>query len=422
MVLAVLAWTDVDPRLRGFDPAAARAVAASRLARAGDEAPWVVEWAIDRALIAEYGAWATGWRYSTQSGGVIHRYCCGPHSLQWADGAARAASTERVVSALIEWRAFLEELAAVFAALHLETSDRSIEEGVEHAAARLVPLVVARTDTQDAWYGTLGRVLSWYLESAGHDLASIHATVESVIGGHFASWAEPSAEVVARACTELGSEMARAASRPPVVDSLDKWLRIRNGRWTQQPSTAGAGAREPVTADGHRRYIERFDRARDPVRADRMTTALDACRASAHAGERLTVERLAAWQALVLGEPAPLRTTDAFAKGGRERYAHDDLTHARFRAALAEAEPDAVAPEVVSIRAARLYLDVCYFHPFADGNARAARLALDHVVTRAGLALHAVEPLFLVSRAPADPHGAAGLAWLIDYFAGEPAF
>ena len=75
----------------------------------------------------------------------------------------------------------------------------------------------------------------------------------------------------------------------------------------------------------------------------------------------------------------------------------------------------------VAVRAARVYLDVCYFHPFVDGNARAARLALDHVITRAGLALHAVEPLFVVARAADDGRGAWGLAYSIEYLLGRPA-
>jgi hypothetical protein len=47
------------------------------------------------------------------------------------------------------------------------------------------------------------------------------------------------------------------------------------------------------------------------------------------------------------------------------------------------------------VRAARVYLDICFFHPFPDGNARAARLALDHVLTREGLALRVADPAFV---------------------------
>ena len=175
----------------------------------------------------------------------------------------------------------------------------------------------------------------------------------------------------------------------------------------------------PVRGDSHRRWIDGPERARDPARADRMRAALDACRASARRGDRLTFDRLASWQRLVLGaDEAAFRTDDAHAKAGRERYALSGDTRERFAACLAESEPGG---ETVAVRAARVYLDVCFFHPFADGNARAARLALDHVITRAGLALHAAEPLFVVARAAADARGAWCFAYVIESLLGSPA-
>lgn len=90
-------------------------------------------------------------------------------------------------------------------------------------------------------------------------------------------------------------------------------------------------------------------------------------------------------------------------------------TRARFDAAIQDAG-DAAVP--ATLRAARVYLDVCFFHPFRDGNSRAARLALDHVLTRAGLALHSAEPLFIVSRAAADEYGPFAFQYVVDYRAG----
>ena len=144
-----------------------------------------------------------------------------------------------------------------------------------------------------------------------------------------------------------------------------------------------------------------------------MAAALLACRASADRGEPLTFERLAAWQAVVLGGEVAFRTADAWAKGGRERYSLAEDTPRRFAAALEEADRPSVP---LPVRAARAYLDVCFFHPFEDGNARASRLALDFVVTRAGRALHAVEPLFVVARSASDARGAWALAWLVERF------
>ena len=51
--------------------------------------------------------------------------------------------------------------------------------------------------------------------------------------------------------------------------------------------------------------------------------------------------------------------------------------------------------------------------------ARAARLALDHVLTRAGLALHSAEPLFVVSRSAFDQWGPYSFIHVIDYLAGD---
>ena len=65
-----------------------------------------------------------------------------------------------------------------------------------------------------------------------------------------------------------------------------------------------------------------------------------------------------------------------------------------------------------------MYLDVCFFHPFADGNARAARLALDHVLTSAGLGLHTAEPVFLLPRRADDPGVGWSFAHLLDLLAG----
>ena len=70
------------------------------------------------------------------------------------------------------------------------------------------------------------------------------------------------------------------------------------------------------------------------------------------------------------------------------------------------------------MRAARVYLDVCFFHPFADGNARAARLALEHVLTSEGFALHTADPVFVVGRSAEDARGAWCFALVIDHLIG----
>ena len=62
---------------------------------------------------------------------------------------------------------------------------------------------------------------------------------------------------------------------------------------------------------------------------------------------------------------------------------------------------------------------VCFSHPFADGNARAARLTLDYVLTSEGLALNSIEPVIVVSRAANDANGAWCLAYVIEQLLGS---
>jgi fido (protein-threonine AMPylation protein) len=96
----------------------------------------------------------------------------------------------------------------------------------------------------------------------------------------------------------------------------------------------------------------------------------------------------------------------AFAKGGRERYGLAPDTRARFERCLSEsAQPDLPLPS----RAARTYLDILFFHPFEDGNARAAMLALAFVLAREGVLLDRVRPLQTTRWA----EGAADLAVLL---------
>jgi hypothetical protein len=98
-------------------------------------------------------------------------------------------------------------------------------------------------------------------------------------------------------------------------------------------------------------------------------------------------------------EPA-LRTTPAFAKGGRERMRVFDT--AEFDSAVNDAVDDA-ADEAAPcwLVAARLYGDVLFFHPLNDGNARLARLALVWVLARGGVAVVDLRPVITTPWSPA---------------------
>lgn len=77
-----------------------------------------------------------------------------------------------------------------------------------------------------------------------------------------------------------------------------------------------------------------------------------------------------AFPAGVGGKDTALYDLPAFAKGGRERHGISPNTRAHLDACRAERARHIERPLPLTARAARAYLDVCFFHPFGDGNAR----------------------------------------------------
>lgn len=440
MVVDLARWADLDPGTHPFDLEQVRGPIEALVLEAARADPVDREGlvlAIDRLLLVEHGAWTGGWRWAASEpggGGPVRGWCCSQHSVFRADDPDPLATARRALAAIARWRDYLVELAARFAELRAEaagpehgrTSGPPAGEGArpdlaraaERAAARLLPFVVERTGAEDAWYQTFAIALGWYLEelTGVHGDKQLQELVEEVTSGRFQSWIGPDEETAREACAALGAAVANAEPPGP-RDALAEWLGLRPTVFGDHAPRPRAG---PVLADGHERFIEQVDRRRDPVRADRMAAALVLCRDSARHGMRLTLDQLAEWQGVVLGlsAPAPFRTGPAHAKGGRERYAIAPDTQRRFEAALADAHGH---PDSAIARAIRAYLDVCFFHPFEDGNARAARLALDHVLTSAGLALHAAEPVFVVARAADDARGALAFAHVLEQLAGPRA-
>lgn len=418
-----LRWCDVDPATHPFDARPAREIAerlllGTLLPPASDDptAPadprlHELEDAIDAAWIAEYGSWAAGWRWGASepgSGGPVHAYCCATHSLRDPDRSA-----DVVVAALCEWRQWLEALAARFTDIRRENENIDVAEATDRAAARLLSEIVERTDASDAWYGTFETVMGWCLEPLVADDRERARLIQDAIGGRFESWLAPSTEIAREVTAAIGSRTASALASPaPVRDALEEWLAVRANAWP----TDGVHALREAREDGHLAYVRKHDAARDPLRAERMADAIALARQAAVRRDPLDVASLCRWHSVVLGDPVvTIRTTDAYAKGGRERYGTPPDLEAKLASFLAEACRD---DEPASTRAARVYLDVLFLHPFRDGNARAARIALDYVLTRAGLALDAAEPIFIVSRTALDAYGPFQLAHLVDRLKG----
>jgi hypothetical protein len=140
----------------------------------------------------------------------------------------------------------------------------------------------------------------------------------------------------------------------------------------------------------------------DRPRAVRLMAATAAMAASTSL--TLCFSELASWQRLVLGALAPFRDVDAFAKGGRERMGPSNV--AELDAFFADA---VMAGDDAPLwwRASRLYADVLFVHPFADGNARCARLALVWLLRREDVAVVGLDPVW---RMPWSPHTVGALA------------
>lgn len=351
-----------------------------------------VEAAIDVAFQRAHGGWASGWRWAhgegSIGGGPVAPWCCPPHSV-WRKGDTAAAQTaRRAADALVDWRAWIAELAALFA--RSEPGLPAIVAFERHAAAVLAA-VAERTGAEDAWYTHAHQVLTWFLESHGHDDAD--QIVTRAIAGRFESWVAPSETVAADVVAGLRDRVFRR--RKAHVDGLALWTKARAATaWqTAMPALARANV------DGVLDYIVRHDAAIDEERGARMLAALELARRDARGTAPLTFAMLQHWHGYV-GEDPALRTHDAWAKDGRERYEHVKDLGDKVAAALR----DANAGSSPIARAARVYLDICFLHPFANGNARAARLALDFVLTRAGLAVDDPDgALFRTPLAVTDP-------------------
>ncbi|MCX4598351.1 hypothetical protein OG819_55435 [Streptomyces sp. NBC_01549] len=144
-------------------------------------------------LVSRYGRWACGWDYSVHNGGPIDAWCCDLHSVGEAQETA-----ERVVTCLLEWRDWLEDLAERFEQLaphpDADAEDRSWH--LERAVTRLVTAVVNSTHAESSWYRLCETTLTWFLTSTGLGPEEAQKAVEAAIGGRFKSHVAPAPTLV----------------------------------------------------------------------------------------------------------------------------------------------------------------------------------------------------------------------------------
>lgn len=178
---------------------------------------------------------------------------------------------------------------------------------------------------------------------------------------------------------------------PPA--GLEPWLR----------AAAEVGFEETQAQETYLDEIDLPAHPEDAGRRERFLRALDEIRSLADAGAPLGWRELSAIQGRVLGlrTPAPLRTGDAFARGGREVYPWSSDLGPEFEARAAYALGDPILEGV------RRYLDLIFFHPFDDGNARAARLSLEFALRSGGVPSPPLAPFVGLPK----PAGSAERAW-----------
>jgi hypothetical protein len=158
--------------------------------------------------------------------------------------------------------------------------------------------------------------------------------------------------------------------------------------------------------DAHLRFVQHYDDPQhgDPARTQRYLDALAFVRARADTGEAPNLVMFSTMQGCLhgLAEPTPLRTTDAFGRGGAHCYPVVEGFEEMLNARMAVWTNTVVDPFV---RATALYLDVIFTHPFDDGNARAARLGYEWVLRHAGRMSPRMEDLLRLQKIPGDVDG-----------------
>ncbi|MFE6555681.1 Fic family protein [Streptomyces sp. NPDC057746] len=428
-----LSWAEVDPARHPFDSASAAQVVRSlgparRVPRRPDVPvadPAMSAWsrqsgrvwadAMSCALARHYGRWAAGWRWAHDEGdfdgGPVGSWCCPQHSITTSE-----ETLDRVVAGLCEWRAWLEGLAGWIGAYPLDLTAVEDQRILwERAARNLILQVVDRTGCGSGWQGHCRQVLTWFLSRWGVAPLVARELVDEAIGGRFESWTGPDIVLVDDVAEQLALSVRPDDTAPESgapADQLERWLAVRAAvPWQECPDGGGDG---PVTPsrDGAAEDIRAFDGALDVARAEGLLAALDLMRSDAAQGGPLDVELLRGWQRHVLGtaQPPEFRIEPAFAKGGRERYGIGPDTRDRLDACLAESSAEGGRPLPLTARAARAYLDVCFFHPFADGNARSAFLAFLFVLAREGVALNGVGLVRRIRVRADEPEDALALA------------
>ncbi|CAK9077712.1 unnamed protein product [Durusdinium trenchii] len=330
-----------------------------------------------------------------------------------------APSIDLMINDVKRWRKILLDLEDDFAHLRTRCGGLELCEHVEMAIASLLrycPRFRTQVDWHvgfEMWYQPFAMLVNWYLSSAGFEESQqeVLQLVDNAIHG-FRSYQCPpdTARQVAKQVASMTKESFQE------VDSTADWLKARE---CLENLTTPADTELPRCEDLHLSFIDSVDLQRGgPGRVQCMRYALAQCRADALAQKDLDLGLLKSWQHYILGRHfrEHFREHDAYAKQGRERYPIRANSEQDFISVLCQAD----TTEPAALRAVRAYLDVCFFHPFDDGNSRLARLVFDFVLTKAGFLVQQPDMVFLFSKSAKDGEGAARLVELVLQLMAKP--
>jgi hypothetical protein len=166
--------------------------------------------------------------------------------------------------------------------------------------------------------------------------------------------------------------------REVMIPHLHATLDVDWTQWATPFAGPGGALRDPHWKEA---AIGRLLTSR-PQRFRRYVEALTEVRSAAATGTPLTWSWMQQIQRIVLGSTeVAFRSGPAFAWGGSERYAYFTGLPELF---ARKVEADAADHATPLAQGVRLWLDVLFVHPFADGNARCALLMLEYCLARAG--------------------------------------
>lgn len=364
-------WEDIYPACLTFDADEVTTLLAA-------ESPNLHhEYEYSDLLESRFGVWTCGWNWSNSEGGGgglvdSTAYCCSDHSLK---------SYKNVMDGLRSWHLQILGLHDLFERNRLE--DWSKPSHICAALQNVLDYVMEQTYCEDAWYNTFNTCVIWMFQSFELRHLDHKLALNILFPDGFHSWTSPtSAEkrTVFNGITASVEPWLQGLHTSEQEDGNAAWLTHRDlFHFNADDVTLKT---YQTDRDGHLEFIHKYD---DVGKKDGILAAIELSKSQRELP--LSFDLLCSWISLINPEnPAVFRTLPAFAKDGLEFYPYSSEVPFQFIQLINE-ETDVHFIE----RACKLYLDICFFHPFDDGNSRLARVAFDFILYQNGYKLLSAE-------------------------------